>query len=81
MMSLIDRELAKIEKRERAYGGKSSDPSMDVVREAWSMGQEQRAWNERKNMQRQQIMSELSRGTSMTFNEKDLARKMERFQN
>ena len=81
MMSLINRELANIEKRERQFGGGSSDPAMDVVREAWQMGKEQRAWKERKNMQRQQIMSELSRGTSMTFNEKDLTRKKERFQN
>ena len=63
MTTLINQELAKIEDRERAYGGGSSDPAMEIVREAWSMGQEQRAWNERKNAQRQGIMSELSRGT------------------
>ena len=80
MTALINQELAKIEKRKSAYG-ESVDPAMDAFSQAWKMGQEQRAWNERKNAQRQGIMSELSRGTSMTFNEKDLARKKERFQN
>ena len=34
-----------------------------------------RQWNERKNLQRQQVMSELSRGTSMAFNDADLKKK------
>ena len=81
MTALINQELAKIEKRERAYGGRSIDPAMDAFAEAWKMGQEAKVWKERKNTQRQGMMSELSRGTSMIFNEKDLARKKERFQN
>ena len=80
MTSLINQELAKIERTDRAYG-KSADPAMDAFSEAWKMGQEQKVWNERKNLQRQSIMSDLSGGTSMIFNEKDLARKKERFQN
>ena len=80
MTAIINQELAKIEKRESAYG-ESVDPAMDAFKEVWEMGQEQKVWNERKNAQRQSIMSELSRGTSMTFNEKDLERKKERFQN
>ena len=54
---------------------------MDAFSEAWKMGQEQKVWNEKKNFQRQQIMGQLAQGTGMTFNEKDLARKKERFQN
>ena len=81
MTALINQELAKLEKTDRAYGGRSTDPALDVVREAWQMGQQQRAWNEKKNAQRQSIMSELARGTSMTFNDADLKRKKERFQN
>ena len=80
MTTLINQELAKIEKRESAYG-KSVDPAMDAFSEAWKMGQEQRAWKERKNAQRQQLMGQLAQGTGMTFNEKDLERKKERFQN
>ena len=74
-MALINQELKKIEGRD------TKSDYLDVFKESWEMGQEQRAWNERKNTQRQSIMSELSRGTSMTFNEKDLERKKERFQN
>ena len=39
MTALINQELAKLEKRERAYGGRSVDPAMDVFKEAWQMGQ------------------------------------------
>ena len=81
MTALINQELAKLNKQDRAYGGRSTDPAMDAFSEAWKMGQEQKVWNERKNMQRQQIMGQLAQGTGMTFNEKDLARKKERFQN
>ena len=38
-MAGINRELAKIEKRKRAFGGRSIDPAMDAFREAWQMGQ------------------------------------------
>ena len=44
MTALINQELAKIEKRESAYG-KSVDPAMDAFSEAWKMGQEQKVWN------------------------------------
>ena len=40
MTALINQELAKIEKRESAYGGRSADPAMDAFSEAWKMGQE-----------------------------------------
>ena len=40
MTALINQELAKIEKRDRAYGGRSADPAMDAFSEAWKMGQE-----------------------------------------
>ena len=39
MTALINQELAKIEKRNRAYG-RSVDPAMDAFSEAWKMGQE-----------------------------------------
>ena len=41
MTTLINQELAKIEKRDKAYG-KSADPAMDAFSEAWKMGQEQK---------------------------------------
>ena len=72
--------LAKLEERDRR-AGRSVDPAMDIVKDAWEMGQQQRAWNEKKNMQRQRIMSDLARGTSMTFSDDELKRKKERFQN
>ena len=53
----------------------------DRMIKAGEIAQRNRLWKEQKNVQRQQIMSELGRGTSMTFNEKDLERKKERFQN
>ena len=81
MTALINRALADREKTRRDFGGGSSDPAVDAFKDMWQMGQEQKAWNERKNVQRQSIMSDLSGGTSMIFNEKDLARKKERFQN
>ena len=37
MTALINQELAKIEKRESAYGS-SSDPAMDAFSQAWEMG-------------------------------------------
>ena len=76
MMTIINRELARMERTER-----SATPHLDIVSETMRYAKEDRAWKERKNAQRQSIMSELSRGTSMTFNEKDLTRKKERFQN
>ena len=74
MTALINQELAKIEKRERAYGGGSSDPALDVVREAWQMGQEQRAWNERKNAQMQKMMELQVEGYQTNFGTDDINR-------
>ena len=48
MTALINQELAKIEKRESAYGGRSVDPAMDAFSEAWKMGQDAK---DRKEMQ------------------------------
>jgi len=79
MTALINQELAKIEDRERAFG-RRTDPAMDVFKEAWSMGQEQKAWNERKNLQRQQIMSDLTKDTSRLYSNKDAQFQRDRFQ-
>ena len=81
MMDLINRELAKIQQGEARYGKSSSDYAIDTLSAAYKIGADQRAWNERKSSQRQQIMSELARGTSTTFNDTDLKAKKERFQN
>ena len=78
MWTMINRELAKLES---ARGGTSATPQLDMLKETMQYAKEDRAWKERKNEQRQQIMSELTRGTSMTFNDEDLKRKKERFQN
>ena len=80
MTALINQELAKIEKRDRAYGGGSSDPAMDVFKEAWQMGQEQRAWNERKNEQMQKMMELQVEGYQTNFGTDDINKKHERLQ-
>ena len=68
MWKMINRELAKIE---QARGGASTTPYLDVVSETMRYAKEDRAWKERKNSQRQQIMGQLTQGTGMIFNEKD----------
>jgi len=78
MWTLINRELSKIEK---ARGGASDTPYLDVVSETMRYAKEDRAWKERKNLQRQQVMGQLAQGTGMIFDEKDLVNKKERFQN
>ena len=77
MTALINQELAKIEKRDRAYGGRSVDPAMDVVREAWEMGKEQRAWNERKNLQRQKMMALATEGWDSSTDINSLGKKVD----
>ena len=79
MTALINQELAKIEKADRAYG-KSADPAMDAFSEAWKMGQEQKMWNERKNFQRQQMMSEFAKDTRRLYNNEDAKIYKDRFQ-
>ena len=76
MIAEIDREIKRIQARDA-----NQRDTLDVITEAWDMGKEQRVWKEKKNFQRQQIMGQLAQGTGMTFNEKDLERKKERFQN
>ena len=78
-LATINRELAKLDFEKQ--GRRSDTPYVDIGMEVMQYAEKAKVWNERKNQQRQQIMSELSRGTSMTFNEKDLGRKKERFQN
>ena len=80
MTALINQELAKLDKQDRAYGGSSSDPTMDVVREAWEMGQEQRAWKERKNAQMQKMMELQVEGYQTNFGTDDINKKHERLQ-
>ena len=75
MMALINQELKKIEGRD------TKSDYLDVFKETWEMGQEQQKWSERKNMQRQQMMSELSKGIGTSFNNDELTAKKERFQN
>ena len=79
IMDLINREVAKIQQGENAYGGKSVDPALDALTQTWKMGQEERRFNAQKNQQRQMMLQELGRGTSTTFNKKDLERKKERY--
>ena len=79
IMDLINREVAKIQQGENAYGGKSVDPALDALTQTWKMGQEERRFNAQKNKQRQMMLQELGRGTSTTFNKKDLERKKERY--
>ena len=69
MWQLVNRELAKLE---RDRGGKSDTPYLDIVSEAIDLGQKQRAWKERENAQRQQIMSDLSKNTNRLYNSEDV---------
>ena len=70
MTALINQELAKIEKADRAYG-KSADPAMDAFSEAWKMGQEQKAWSQRKNAQMQKMLDVQAEGYKTSFNAVD----------
>ncbi len=79
IMDLINREVAKIQQGENAYGGRSVDPALDALTQTWKMGQEERRFNAQKNQQRQMMLQELGRGTSTTFNKKDLEREKERY--
>ena len=82
MTALINQELAKIEKRDRAYGGRSADPAMDVFKEAWQMGQEQKVWNERENTKRQEVMGLIAGNIGGTYNQEELGikkRKLESY--
>ena len=74
MWTFIDRELAKLEQQT------SGDPYVDAMKEARQLHKEKLVWDKQKNEQRLNIMSELARGTSMTFNDKDLGIKKERYQ-
>ena len=80
MTALINQELAKIEKRESAYGGRSSDPAMDVVREAWKMGQEQKVWNERKNEQMRSLIDMRTQGYNTEFHNPNLDRDIAQYE-
>ena len=60
-MALINQELKKIEGRD------TKSDYLDAFSEAWEMGQEQKVWNERKNIQRQKMMSELTKDTGRLY--------------
>jgi len=68
MWSIVNRELAKIEKEK---GGRSATPTFDVLSETMKYAKEDRAWRERKNLQRQSIMSELAKDTNRLYNNDD----------
>ena len=54
--------------------------SVDVFSEALDAYREGRAWRERKNIQRQQIMSTMAKDTSKTYNQDDLKANKKRLQ-
>ena len=74
MIAEIDREIKRIQARDT-----NQRDTLDVVTEAWDMGQEQRKWNERKNLQRQQIMADLTKDTSRLYSNKDAKFQRDRF--
>ena len=51
----------------------------DRVLKVGELHQRNKLWNKQENAQRQKIMSDLARGTSITFNDDDLKIKKERF--
>ncbi len=77
MWTIINRHLAKMEE---SRGGVSRTPYVDVVQDTLRYAKEDRAWKEHKNSKRQALMKNLAYGTSLTFNDKDLQTKKDRFQ-
>ena len=73
-MALINQELKKIEGRD------TKSDYLDVFKETWEMGQEQRAWNERKNAQMQKMMELQVEGYQTNFGTDDINKKHERLQ-
>ena len=77
MMQLVNRELERLERRESKFGKPTFEQNLaDTLRYA----KEDRAWKERKNLQRQQIMSDLSKDTSRLYSNKDAQFQRDRFQ-
>ena len=74
MTALINQELKKIEGRD------TKSDYLDVFKETWEMGQEQRAWNERKNLQMQKMMELQVEGYQTNFGTDDINKKHERLQ-
>ena len=79
MTSLINQELAKIEKRNRAFG-RSVDPAMDAFSEAWKMGQEQKVWNERKNEQMRSMVDLRTQGYNAEFSNDRLDKDISKYE-
>ena len=78
MWTMINRELAKIE---RAKGGASDTPYLDVIGETMQYAKEDRAWKERKNLQMQRMMDLQVEGYQTNFGTDDINKKHERLQN
>ena len=76
MWTMINRELAKLES---ASGGASATPQLDILKETMQYAKEDRVWKERKNLQRQQIMSDLTKDTRRLYNNKDAEFEKDRF--
>ena len=68
MTALINQELARIEDRERAYGGRSVDPAMDAFKEAWQLGVQQKEYNERKKAERSEDAMKIMAATAGDYN-------------
>ena len=65
MTALINQELAKLERQDR---GRSSDPALDTLAEAWKMGTQQREYNERKRAERSDDAMKIMAVTAGDYN-------------
>ena len=66
MTALINQELAKIERTNRAYG-RSVDPAMDAFSEAWKMGTQQREYNEKRKAERSEDAMKIMAATAGNY--------------
>jgi len=78
IMDEINREVQRIKSQDTNYG---RDNFLDSFADSFTSGQEAKKWNERKNIQRQQMMSNLASGISTSYNNNDVNMKKEKFDN
>ena len=74
MTALINQELKKIEGRD------TKSDYLDVFKETWEMGQEQKVWNERKNEQMRSLIDMRTQGYNTEFHNPNLDRDIAQYE-
>ena len=80
MMRAIELEIAKREQGRKVDMPWWADVSMRALADIPRQKERAAQWNERKNSQRQQIMNGLAKGTSLVFDNEDVASRKARLQ-